>query len=220
MTYLEASLSRKVTAPIRSSGVPILPAGMREIHWSRSLGFSSRILRVLNDEERHQQQFLPEVCSNVSRRPCKSYSQSSEHIARANAVNTDIMTGPLHSERSSKVAYSSLRGVVRSLGLGNINDSAGHGADHDDAPGRLPLHQVLSNINGEKVCAVDIDTPQLLHTVEGVVDGLEVLGEAGRRDQVIDLAVLGQDFGHRIAHRVGVSDVGIMGGDLGHTVWN
>lgn len=47
MTYLDASLSRKVTAPIRSSGVPILPAGMREIHLSLSSGFSFKILRVL-----------------------------------------------------------------------------------------------------------------------------------------------------------------------------
>ena len=152
--------------------------------------------------------------SNVS---LVGYSQSSEHIARANAVDTDTMTSPLHSERSSKVAHGSLRGIVRSLRLGNINDSAGHGADHNDATGRLPLHKVLSNIDGEEVCAVDIDAPQLLHTVEGVVDGLEVLGEAGRRDQVIDLAVLGQDFGHGIAHGVGVGDVSVMGGDIGHT---
>lgn len=47
MTYREASLRRKVTAPIRSSGVPILPVGISEIHLSRSSGFSSRILRVL-----------------------------------------------------------------------------------------------------------------------------------------------------------------------------
>jgi hypothetical protein len=33
--------------------------------------------------------------------------------------------------------------VVRSLGLGNINDGAGHGADHDYATGRLALDQVL-----------------------------------------------------------------------------
>jgi len=47
--YLEASLSRKVTAPMRSSGVPILPTGIREVHLRSSSGFSSRILRVLSE---------------------------------------------------------------------------------------------------------------------------------------------------------------------------
>lgn len=47
MMYLDASLRRKVTAPIRSSGVPIFPVGMREIHLSLNSGFSSKILRVL-----------------------------------------------------------------------------------------------------------------------------------------------------------------------------
>lgn len=45
--YLDASLRRKVTAPIRSSGVPIFPTGIREVHLSLRSGLSSRILRVL-----------------------------------------------------------------------------------------------------------------------------------------------------------------------------
>jgi hypothetical protein len=118
------------------------------------------------------------------------------------------------------VAHGSLRGVVRSLGLGNINDGAGHGADHDYATGRLALDQVLGDIDSEEVCAIHIDAPQLLHTIEGVVYGLEVLCEARRGDQVIDLAVLGQDFGHGGIHGVGISDVRVMGGDIGHSVWN
>lgn len=72
-----------------------------------------------------------------------------------------------------------LGGVVRSLGLGNVDDGAGHGADHNHAAGGLTLHEVTGDGGGEEVGAVDVDSPQLAHAVDRVVDGLEVLGETG-----------------------------------------
>ena len=47
--YWLASLARKTAAPIRSSGRPILPMGMSEVHWRLSSGLSSRIFLVLRD---------------------------------------------------------------------------------------------------------------------------------------------------------------------------
>ena len=48
-TYRLASLDRNVTAPMRSSGRPILPTGMRDVHCFWSSGLSSRIFLVLRD---------------------------------------------------------------------------------------------------------------------------------------------------------------------------
>lgn len=76
MTYLEASLSKKVTAPVKSSGVPILPAGIRETHRSFRSGFSSRILRVLFhsklDASRDESTYKP--CNTLQRETYKEVS--------------------------------------------------------------------------------------------------------------------------------------------------
>lgn len=49
--------------------------------------------------------------------------------------------------------------------------------------------------DGEQVCTVDVDAPELADAVDGVVDGLEVLGETGGCDEVVNLAMLLDDFG-------------------------
>jgi len=71
---------------------------------------------------------------------------------------------------------------------------------------------------GEKVGAVNVDGPQLAHAVDGVVDGLKVLGEAGRGDEVVDLAVLLNDLGDAGLDRLGVGDVGVVSRDPGDAV--
>lgn len=47
VTYLEASDRRKVTGPMRSSGTPILPCGMSDVHFALRSGLSSMIFCVL-----------------------------------------------------------------------------------------------------------------------------------------------------------------------------
>lgn len=46
VTYLLASLSKNVTGPIKSSGFPICPCGINEVHFSLRSGFSSNIFFV------------------------------------------------------------------------------------------------------------------------------------------------------------------------------
>lgn len=66
------------------------------------------------------------------------------------------------------------------------------------------------NGRGKEIGAVDIDGKQLTHAVNGVVDGLEVLREAGRRDEAVDFAVRFKDFGDTGGHAVSVADVGVV----------
>lgn len=97
------------------------------------------------------------------------------------------------------------------LGLGNVDDGTAHAADEDHAALGVALHEVAGNGRGEEVGAVDVDGEQLAHTLDGVVGGVVVLGEAGGRDQVVDLAVLRDDVGDAGADRVRIRHVGVVG---------
>lgn len=86
--------------------------------------------------------------------------------------------------------------VVRSLWLWNVDDGAGHAAYEDHAAAcSLSCHQVFRNAGCKKVGSVDIDTPKLLHAFVRITDSVEVLGESGRGDEVVDLAVSADDVG-------------------------
>lgn len=120
--------------------------------------------------------------------------QCGEHVSGRNAVDAHTCVCPFDCERGRHVSDCSLRGVVRSLWLGDVDNGTTHGADHDNAARCVALHQVLGNTNSKEPCAVNIDAPQLLHAVVWVFDGWEVLGEAGGCDEVVDLAVLCDDL--------------------------
>lgn len=67
---------------------------------------------------------------------------------------------------------------------------------------------------GEKVCAINIDTPKFLHAVRWVCYGIEVLGEAGRCNEVVDFAVIFDNVGHDVLDRHVVGDVAVVGSDF------
>jgi hypothetical protein len=73
---------------------------------------------------------------------------------------------------------------------------------------------MLGHARGEKVGPVDIDAPELLHAVKGVIDRFEVLCESGGCDEVVDLIVLREDFGEGCVYRVRVGYIGVMGSDI------
>lgn len=141
-----------------------------------------------------------------------------EHVAGGDAVDADAGVGPLDGERGSQVADAGLGCVVGGLGLGDVDDGAGHAADHDHAARALTRHEVAGDRGGEEVGAIDVDGPELAHALDGVVDGLEVLGEAGRGDEVVDLAVGGDDLGDAGFDGLGVRDIGVVGCDFGDAV--
>jgi hypothetical protein len=60
---------------------------------------------------------------------------------------------------------------------------------------------MLGNPDCEYQRTIDIHPPQLAYTVHRIVNGLEVLGEAGRRDQVVDFAMLIEDLRNRFLDR-------------------
>lgn len=71
--------------------------------------------------------------------------QSSKHVARRDAVNSNVGMSPFDGERCGKVSNTSLGSVVRSLGLRDVDNGTGHATDHDNASWGLSLHQVAGN---------------------------------------------------------------------------
>lgn len=113
------------------------------------------------------------------------------------------MTGPLHCERCGKMANYSLGRVIRRLGLRNIDDGAGHPANDHYAPQRFSLHQVLCDAGGEEVCPIHNDTPQLLRAGVRIGNNAEILGKSGASNQVVHLALLGNDVGDGVINESG-----------------
>ncbi len=96
------------------------------------------------------------------------------------------------------------------LRLWNVDNGTRHAANQDHTTRGIAVHQVLRNAGGEQVCAVDIHIPELAHALNGVVDGLEVLGEPGAGNQVVDLPVLLDHAINAALHGFGVGDICIV----------
>ena len=67
---------------------------------------------------------------------------------------------------------------------------------------------------GEKVSAVNIDTPELLHAIWWVCDGIEVFGKAGRCDKVVNLAVVFDNVSNDLFNRHVVGHITVVGRDF------
>lgn len=104
------------------------------------------------------------------------------------------------------------------LGLGDIDNGATHAANEDHAALGLTGHQVTSNRGGKQVGAIHIDRKELAESINGVVSGLEVLGEASRGHKVVNLAMTGEDISNASINTVWVRDVGKVSSDFGGPV--
>lgn len=80
------------------------------------------------------------------------------------------------------------------LWLRDVHDGTRHATNQHHATRGISVHQVLCNAGGKKIGAVNIDIPELSHTIDWVVDCLKVLGKASAGDQVIDLSMLLEDI--------------------------
>lgn len=76
---------------------------------------------------------------------------------------------------------------------------------------------MLGDGDGEEVGTINIDAPELAHAIDRVVDGIEVLGKAGRSDEVVNLAMGINYLSDALFDGSGIRDVGIVGSDVGYT---
>lgn len=144
----------------------------------------------------------------------KRNPQCGQHIARANAVHTDSRMCPFHCQASREMPDSCFCCIVWRLGLRNVDNGSGHGANHDNTSRRFSLHQVPCHTGGEQIRPINVDSPKLLHTIVWICNGIKVLREACRCHQVVNLAVILDDLGNHGVDRVGIRDVSIMCCDL------
>ena len=75
-----------------------------------------------------------------------------------------------------------------------------------------------SYLAAKEVCPVTVHAPELPEPIWWVCDSVEVLGETGRCDQVVDLAVVLDNLGDRGFDRLMVRDIAEMRGNFGNTI--
>ena len=108
VTKLAASDSRKVTGPAKSCGSPMRPMGVPPTHFSLRSGRSSRIFSVLRG--------VLEAGLGGARHEGKEGVgdlQRGAHVAGRDAVDPDVVGGPLDGQRGREVLDGRLGRVVR-----------------------------------------------------------------------------------------------------------
>lgn len=85
----------------------------------------------------------------------------------------------------------------------DVDNRSGHATNHYDTSWCLSLHKVLRHCHSVQVGTVNVHSPQLLYAIMRVGDGIVVLGEASRCNEVVDLAMLLQDLGKGLVDRGG-----------------
>lgn len=123
--------------------------------------------------------------------------QSRQHIARGDDIDPYVSMSPLDCQARSQMPDSSFRGIVRGLGLRNIDNGTRHGSNHHHTAFDLPLHKVFCALNRPIVSAIDVNTPELVDSIWWVSNGIEILSEASRGNQMINFAVVLNDLSQR-----------------------
>lgn len=142
--------------------------------------------------------------------------QSCQHIPGGDTVDADSSMRPLHSQARGQMTDSRLRCVIWRLWLRHIYHSSRHGPNHHHTASRFAFHQVTSDRDRKEVCAINIDSPELPHTLDGVLDRIKILREPGRSYQMVDLAVLFDDLLNCSIDRILICHIGIVRCDFWH----
>ena len=116
--------------------------------------------------------------------------EGSVHVTGGDAVDTDVVLGPLSGERLAELDNTSLGGVVAGLLLGVVDDGARHGGDQDDGSRLASGHHGTANRLGHQEGTSQVDVDQSAEHGGVVLFGGDVrIGNAGRVDKNIGSAV-------------------------------
>lgn len=85
--------------------------------------------------------------------------QGRVHVARGDAVDADVVLGPLGGERLAELDHAGLGRVVARLLLRVVDDAAAHRRHEDDAAGLLRRHHGAADglAHEERAREVDVD---------------------------------------------------------------
>lgn len=117
--------------------------------------------------------------------------EGSVHVTGGDAVDTDVVLGPLGGDGLGELDDTSLGGVVAALLLGVVDNGARHGSNEDDATGLAGGHHGAADGLGheEGTSKVDVDETTEHGGVVGL--GLDVgVGNTGSVDENVGAAVV------------------------------
>lgn len=82
------------------------------------------------------------------------------HVAGGDAVDTDVVLGPLSGEGLAELDDTGLGGVVAGLLLRVVDDGAGHRSNEDDGAGLASGHHGAANSLGHQERTVEVDVDE------------------------------------------------------------
>jgi hypothetical protein len=100
--------------------------------------------------------------------------ERSVHVARADGVDANLVTGPLGGEGLGELDNAGLGGVVTGLLLRVVDHGTGHRGDVDDRTAGLGLDHLLADSLGNKEGAGDVDVDETTELVVVIGLGLDV----------------------------------------------
>lgn len=132
-------------------------------------------------------QRLPDLLLGVKGR---DLVQGGIHVTGGNAVNTDVILGPLGSKRLAELNDTSLGGVVARLLLRVVDDGARHRGNKDNGAGLASGHHGAADGLGHQERAVEVDVNETTEHGSIILLGRNVrVGNTGRVDHDVGSAI-------------------------------
>jgi hypothetical protein len=117
--------------------------------------------------------------------------EGSVHVTGGDAVDTDVVLGPLGGEGLAELNHTSLGGVVTALLLGVVDNGTRHGGNQNDGAGLASGHHGATDGLGHEEGTVKVDVDETAEHGGVVCLSLDVgIGNTGRVDQDIGGTVL------------------------------
>lgn len=136
------------------------------------------------------------------------------HVAGGDAVDTDVVLGPLSSQTLAELDDTSLGSIVAGLLLREVDDAAGHGGNEDDGAGLASGDHGLANSLGHEEGTSQVDIDQTTEHVGVVVLSGDVgISDTGGVDQDVRSAIFLNDGVDGLDDRISITDIDLEEGD-------
>ncbi|KAG7833700.1 hypothetical protein KL943_003808 [Ogataea angusta] len=107
-------------------------------------------------------------------------------ITGRDGVDADAILAPLLAQRPRELQHGGLGRVVRRVFEPAVHDNAGHRANQHNRARRPFCHQDLGRVLGHDERAHKVDVDDLAVQLDGVLDGRQLLVDAGAVHQAVD----------------------------------
>jgi hypothetical protein len=106
-------------------------------------------------------------------------------------------------------------GIINCLWLRNIHNTTTNTPNIDNGAPYPSFHEMLRNSDASEILTVYIDAPEPIERWFRVGDGRDILAVAGAGDEIVDFAVVVNDFCYSGVDGRRRRDICVVSGDFG-----